>query len=128
MSFGEWRAHAQPSAFARDVELNIGREVSPGRWDLVTAIDVTTGVTVSSAQEVEGQHFADVLRVPADIAEAMYKALDRLYGQENTEGKVEALQSALEKEQSRVDLIITNALGLQPRPATAHRFEGKTTS
>lgn len=108
MSFGEWAAHAQPDLLGQHVVLNIGREVAAQQWEIMTGtVEVQAVTEVPEGAEPPGSN----IRVPTEIAHALYEALDRLYGHVNQEGKVQALQEALDKERTRVDLVLTRSLG-----------------
>jgi hypothetical protein len=118
--FGEWRAHAGREDYGQDLVLNIGRETAPNKFEAVTEIS-QHGATVSIDDRPEGTLPRTNLRLPLPLGEVLYRALHRVFGHENQDGKVEALEQALSYERSRVDFVMKNAmqvamLGPVPQP------------
>lgn len=46
------------------------------------------------------------LQLPVDLAETLYKALDRIFGDHHEEGVTDVLREVLKKEQARVDFAL----------------------
>lgn len=104
MSFGKWRAYAQPSEFGRDIQLNIGREIALGQTHTVVIIDAS-GVTVTDETSPESTSGTS-LPVPLDIAEAVYHALHRVFGNIDPKGT----EDALKVERARVEKVLDRLL------------------
>lgn len=110
MSFGEWRGHADVDDFGRRVRLNIARETSPGRWQVFVGASEHGSVFRDWVDEGDGVSVGVVSPlVEMDVAKTIYQALDRLFGHQNQDGKVEALEESLKKERDRVDFFIARA-------------------
>jgi hypothetical protein len=107
--FGEWRGYAVIEDFGRQVGLHIGRETALNEFHQVGQIDAQ-GVTASTVTHSDGVLPPVGMRIPMEVAEALYKALDRVFGHENQNGQVSALQEAIQVERKRVDNILGTLL------------------
>lgn len=122
MSFGEWHAYAERTWHKPGVALHIGREIAPGQQQVVHGDLLVSTVDVPEGQMVSGSDYPVVL--DEETAKAVYQALHRLYGHENPDGRIAALEEALQVERGRVNAFLQTML--QPRatvsqPRPEHR-------
>lgn len=113
----DWKAQASHDGWGNGVLLHVGR-----RQDHLQQLEVVTEIN-GTGTKIETKNFPESvavfpegLLVHPDVAEAIYHALHRLYGQEHQEGKVEALQEALAVERSRVHAFLQSTLNRLAQP------------
>lgn len=103
-----WKAYAGVDHFGRDVNLHIYADHADGQhYDSVSTLS-TVGATVNTLVRTEqAVEPTGAIKVPLGMAEAAYKALDRVFGQHHDQ---DTLQASLKKEQERVDLVMARLL------------------
>lgn len=117
--FGEWRAYAERGqAFqGPGVHLHIRREIAPNRVEVVHGDLIVSQQDVPENAMVTGSDYPVVL--DEEMAKAVYQALHRLYGHENPDGRISALQESLNVERSRVNAVLQGILS--PPSALRHQ-------
>jgi hypothetical protein len=117
LSFGEWKAFADRDHWQHrpGVELHIRREIAPNQYEVVHGDLIATRVEVpEGAMGPQGSDYPVIFQ--EEMAKAVYDALHRLYGHENPDGKIEALQESLNVERSRVNALLQGVLTPQNNP------------
>lgn len=99
-----WQAYADLNGPTGEVSVTLG-QFSPGQAVLANFETVT--LTRVDVQEAVQTAAPNPLRLPADMAEALYKSLDRIFGNHHDQGALDATRAALAKEQARVDHVLT---------------------
>ena len=100
-----WQAYAEIDFNA--VKVTLG-QFGPNRANIANFEPIT--MTTHELTEGAAVEVSKPLVVQADMAQALYLALDRIFGNHEETGVSDVLRESLQKERSRVDLILDRFL------------------
>lgn len=102
-----WQGYADLDGQPGYVRVTLG-QFGPNRAILVNfPTPILTTVERDEGTQTEAQN---PLQLPLEMAEVLYKALDRIFGNHQETGVTDVLTDVLKKEQARVDFVLERAL------------------
>lgn len=103
-----WKAYAEITPHNRDILLYVSRPLTGSKEHRVTEISTAGTVVKQVTATPENIYPAYDLKVNTEVAEALYQALDRIFGK--LQDDPQTLQDALNHERARVDRVLTHFL------------------